>query len=213
MIPVIPFKNLQLASNDSVGYYQLNRVFDRTYDFIQTVSANVNVEFSPLSSIPYATETIPGLVKYAPTITTPGNLIISSQQVSSYICDNFDTFSTCSSINPNLYVTSGYNQLLNGLKIQFGHQLINTSASSASFQSLSGAVVFNIDTPSQYEILYPPVVLFQILDSIDHLKYKYRYSIYNLTFNGFNFIVDVTKNTPDIVNKSNFYITWAAIGA
>lgn len=212
MIDIIPFKNLQVASNDSIDYYQLNRVFDRTYDFSQTVSGNVSVAFSPLSSIPYATTTTPGFVKYSQDITDANDLVISSQQISAYIQSDFNTVITSSNIGTDLYVTSGYNKLINGLKIQFGHQLINTASSSSTFQSLSGTVVFNTDVPTQYEISTLPVILFQIIDNVDHLKYKYRYKLYNATSNGFEYTVDVTNNTIDVINKSNFYISWLAIG-
>lgn len=212
MIDVIPFKNLQVSSNDSIDYYQLNRVLDRTYDFLQTVSGNVNVAFSPVSSIPYATTTTPGFVKYCENITDSNDLIISSQQVSSYIQSDFNTVAASSNIGTDLYVTSGYNKLINGMKIQFGHQLVNTAASSSVFQSLSGTISFNVDVPSQYQLISLPVILFQILDNVDHLKYKYRYKIYNATDSGFEYTVDVTNNTVDIINKSNFYVSWCAIG-
>jgi len=212
MTSVIPFKNLQVASNDSIDYYVLNRVFDRTYDFINTVSGNVNVAFSPLSSIPYATTSTQGFVQYCENITDNNDLIISSSQLSSYIQSDYNTVSTSSNIATDLYVTSGYNKLINGLKMQFGHQLVNTASSSSTFQSLSGAVSFNIDTPSQYQISTTPIILFQMIDNIDHLNYKYRYKIYNASSSGFTYTVDVTNNTLEIINKSNFYISWLAIG-
>jgi len=209
---IILFKNLQVASHHSLDYYILNRVFDRTYDFLTTVSGNVNVEFTPLSDIPYATTSTLGFVKYCENISDLNDLVISSNQVSSYIQNDYNTVSTSSNIGTDLYVTSGYNKLLNGLKMQFGHQLINTASSSSTFQSLSGTVTFNVNTPSHYEISTLPVILFQIIDNTDHLKYKYRYKIYNADSNGFTYTVDVTNNTTEIINKSNFYISWLAIG-
>lgn len=212
MNDIIDFKSLQLGSNDSIDYFQLNRVLDRTYDFLQTVSGNVSVAYSPLSSIPYATENSLGFVQFSENFPQSNDFVISSTQISSYIVNEFSTSSTSSSIASDLYITSGYNKLLNGLKLQFGNFLIDTSASSANVQTYSPTINFNNMSDSEYDFTFTPILLIQIIDNKDFNKYKYKYNIFNISNEVFDICLNIENVSGQTIAKSNFYISWLAIG-
>ena len=217
-IPITSFNNVQIASNEAVDYYTLNRGFSRLYDAATTVSAYVNIPLS--GTILYATLNSPGFVQFSNTVSgVSDNKIISSNSINTFInsealtSTNTATYPTTS--NPLFFVTSGGGQLFNNLTFQYGyvtipevinfHDTVFPTSLTIPFVT-SGNMAF-----TQY-----PHIMYQILDS-DGIKYKYTGVLANVATSGFN--INITTTTiiqphPVPVNpiKYEYYLTWLAIG-
>lgn len=227
-VTLTPFNSIEIASNESVDYYALNRSLFRLYDTMSTVTSTLTAPYSNLANVPYATENYPGFVTFTDRLSGQyDNKIISTNVISSYIDTVSLTASTPTYIDGNVqtdrkfYIPSGGGQLIDGLKIQYNYATILAAANSNNYYTVSlSSHVFsgtiNFDTSNIYsKFTQTPHILINILDNKDNIttpKFGYKYTLSNETSAGFNYNLYIYKLASATTIKNKFYISWMAIG-
>jgi hypothetical protein len=227
--PLIPFKNVQIASNESIDYYTLNRSFTRLYDAITTASGNATNVTSVPSTIPYSTLDSAGFVTFTDTVSgISNNKVISVKGINDYINSTaLTSLSSQTIVSHNAAVfefTSGAGILLNNIKFQYGYKKIPLRSNLFPFafgdlpyEYAAGHVqtvdISYINTGSK-KFTYTPHIMYQICDSSESItNYRWNCTITNATTGGCSIHIHITEyGSNKKFDKQEYYLTWLALG-
>lgn len=213
--PITDFKNIKIASNESIDYYALNRAFNKIYDVATIVSGNVNTPYT--GSIPYATLNSPGFVQFTATSAVSGisdNKIISADTMYKFInSESLSATATSSfpAVNPQFFLTSGGGQLLNNVTFQYGY----TVAASATYTDVQTRVLtVPFVTTGYMAFTHVPHLVYQLMDAdVNRSFFTHQTILSSIAVTGFNIIIHTQQHAAyPIATKSEFYLTWLAIG-
>ena len=212
---LIPFSNIQVASNEAADYYTINRAFSRLYYAASVTSGNVSAPST--ATIPYATLDSPGFVQFTSTSAVSGiydNKIISSNEMNSFLTSGSFTVTSSATHSPLSGLTAGSGKLLNNLVFQYGYGTLASAASTPVGQVRITSLTFATSGYARFS--QPPHILYQILDgTTDSIKFSHKCILSGVTISGADIIVHTSLVGPwnnHDPGKSQFYLTWLAAG-